>query len=450
MSAVARRPIDAARRSDRDALDDTLVVEAAAGTGKTTELVNRIMRVIAPGPRRRARDRRGHLHREGGRRAEAAPAAAARAGARETRRTPDASPARRAVQNLEEAHVSTIHGFCADLLRERPVEARIDPLFRVLTEGQAQPPVRGGVRRLVPGAARGSARRRPPLAAAGRAGGPAGDGDEDGPIERLRRAGFELDRVARLHRPRGRAGLRSRRRDRRAASSCVARAGRSSPRAPSYAARQPVRRHRARLERSAATCARNAGARCADATTTVSRRSSSSCARNRDFKRAGRGAAPSYAQGRPARPGARRRATPARVALQRVPASTPTPTWRRCCSAELLACVDAYEQLKARKARSTSSTCCSARATWCATTRACAAHFQRRFTRIFVDEFQDTDPLQAELLLLLAADDPAETAGAQVTPVPGQAVHRRRSEAVDLPVPPRRRGDLPAGRASSW
>ena len=31
-----------------------------------------------------------------------------------------------AVQNLEEAHVSTIHGFCADLLRERPVEARYE------------------------------------------------------------------------------------------------------------------------------------------------------------------------------------------------------------------------------------------------------------------------------------------------------------------------------------
>ena len=40
-------------------------------------------------------------------------------------------------QRLEEAHVSTIHGFCADLLRERPVEARVDPSFEVLTEGQA-------------------------------------------------------------------------------------------------------------------------------------------------------------------------------------------------------------------------------------------------------------------------------------------------------------------------
>src|SRR5207248_7537773 len=43
-----------------------------------------------------------------------------------------------ALATLEEAHVNTIHGFCADLLRERPVEARVDPLFAVLTEGQAQ------------------------------------------------------------------------------------------------------------------------------------------------------------------------------------------------------------------------------------------------------------------------------------------------------------------------
>ncbi len=31
--------------------------------------------------------------------------------------------------------------------------------------------------------------------------------------------------------------------------------------------------------------------------------------------------------------------------------------------------------------------------------------FQGRFTKLFVDEFQDTDPLQAELLVLLAADE---------------------------------------------
>ena len=39
----------AARDLIANALDETLVVEAAAGTGKTTELVNRILRVLAEG-----------------------------------------------------------------------------------------------------------------------------------------------------------------------------------------------------------------------------------------------------------------------------------------------------------------------------------------------------------------------------------------------------------------
>src|SRR5688500_15741198 len=39
----------AARAAIAEALDDTLVVEAAAGTGKKTELVRRIMKVLATG-----------------------------------------------------------------------------------------------------------------------------------------------------------------------------------------------------------------------------------------------------------------------------------------------------------------------------------------------------------------------------------------------------------------
>jgi ATP-dependent exoDNAse (exonuclease V) beta subunit len=45
---------------------------------------------------------------------------------------------------------------------------------------------------------------------------------------------------------------------------------------------------------------------------------------------------------------------------------------------------------------------------------------QRRFTHFFVDEFQDTDPLQVEILLLLAADDPRETDWRAVRPIPGK------------------------------
>ena len=67
--------------------------------------------------------------------------------------------------------------------------------------------------------------------------------------------------------------------------------------------------------------------------------------------------------------------------------------------------------------------------------------FQARFTHIFVDEFQDTDPLQAEILLLLAADDPAETDWRAVRPVPGklfivgdpkQAIYRFRRADVGI------------------
>jgi ATP-dependent helicase/nuclease subunit A len=62
---------------------------------------------------------------------------------------------------------------------------------------------------------------------------------------------------------------------------------------------------------------------------------------------------------------------------------------------------------------------------------------QQRFSHFFVDEFQDTDPLQAEILLLLAADDPRDRL-ARCPPKPRQALSGRRSEAVDLPVPARR------------
>ncbi len=191
---------EAARRLIREALDETLVVEAAAGTGKTTELVNRIVRVLAEG-RANVREIVAVTFTE-----KAAGELKLRLRERleiERRETTSPEVAARldeAVQNLEEAHVSTIHGFCADLLRERPVEARVDPLFRVLTEGQAgrlfdeafgawfqsileDPPE--GVRRSLRRTSRGV---RP------------GDVDEDGPLERLRRAALRSGRVARFQR----------------------------------------------------------------------------------------------------------------------------------------------------------------------------------------------------------------------------------------------------------
>ena len=71
-----------------------------------------------------------------------------------------------ALKTLEEAHVNTIHGFCAELLRERPVEARVDPLFAVLTEPQADRVYARAFRAWLQEALKTSARRSASRAAA--------------------------------------------------------------------------------------------------------------------------------------------------------------------------------------------------------------------------------------------------------------------------------------------
>ena len=119
-------------------LDKTLIVEAAAGTGKTTELVGRIVALIqneratigqivaVTFSEKAAGELKLRLREELERsRAKAAPNSVASALLDD------------AVHDFEEAHISTIHTFCADLLRERPVEARVDPAFAVLTDTQA-------------------------------------------------------------------------------------------------------------------------------------------------------------------------------------------------------------------------------------------------------------------------------------------------------------------------
>ncbi|MFC1554874.1 UvrD-helicase domain-containing protein [candidate division KSB1 bacterium] len=46
-------------------------------------------------------------------------------------------------------------------------------------------------------------------------------------------------------------------------------------------------------------------------------------------------------------------------------------------------------------------------------------YFQRRFTHLLVDEFQDTDPIQAEMMLLLTASDPKQNDWRKCVPKPG-------------------------------
>ena len=128
----------AARERIANDLGATLVVEAAAGTGKTTALVTRMVRLLATGHAELDRvvaltfteaaagelklRLRGAIERA--RHDGSLPAA-------ERERLTDALP------HLEQARIGTIHSFCADLLREHPVEAGIDPLFEVAPEDVA-------------------------------------------------------------------------------------------------------------------------------------------------------------------------------------------------------------------------------------------------------------------------------------------------------------------------
>jgi len=128
-----------ARERIRGDLDTTLVVEAAAGTGKTTELVGRMVAVLMAGRGRldgmvavtftdtaagelklRLRGEIERARQEPGRPAEARQLLTG------------------ALPQLEEARIGTIHSFCADLLRERPVEAGVDPLFEVAPDDVAR------------------------------------------------------------------------------------------------------------------------------------------------------------------------------------------------------------------------------------------------------------------------------------------------------------------------
>ncbi len=120
---------DADRTRAATETSSSFLVEASAGTGKTTTLVDRICCLVL--------DRRVPLGRIA-----AMTFTEKAAGEMKTRlrvaldeaRNAATSPERKALAerarfDLEAAEISTIHSFCARLLRERPVEAGIDPDF---------------------------------------------------------------------------------------------------------------------------------------------------------------------------------------------------------------------------------------------------------------------------------------------------------------------------------
>ncbi|MCU0722838.1 MAG: UvrD-helicase domain-containing protein, partial [Planctomycetes bacterium] len=131
--ASAPPPDQAQRDRILSELDRNLLVEAAAGTGKTTCMVGRMVALLASGrvatrglaavtfTRKAAAEMRARFQVELERRARSA------AG-------PERENLARALGTVEQCFLGTIHSFCARLLRERPVEAGVDPAFEELDE----------------------------------------------------------------------------------------------------------------------------------------------------------------------------------------------------------------------------------------------------------------------------------------------------------------------------
>ena len=415
MSAVMPLADQADRDQIATALDDTLVVEAAAGTGKTTELVGRIVRVIETGrapvteivavtfTEKAAGELKLRL-----REALEEARKKASAGSEERARLDEA------LSRLEEAQVSTIHGFCADLLRERPVEARVDPLFTVLTEAQAarmfdaafhawfqeqlvDPPK--GIQRSL---------RRPAFGGFGRA---ARSGA--GPVDRLRNAGYDLTQWRDFDGAWQRPPF-----DREAGIDPLVQqlhdfeklsTGPAYSNDNLYFDTRPARQLSEDIQRTEAVAPRDYN-RLEGALIDL--------CRNRQFQRARKGSGKTYRPG-VAREDVWRAREDLQNALSRFEADA-NADLAALLYQELRGCVERYQEAKARagaldfldlllKARDLIRGDADVRRS-----------FQQRFKRIFIDEFQDTDPLQAEILLLLAADDPSATDWRQVRAVPGK------------------------------
>jgi ATP-dependent helicase/nuclease subunit A len=129
---LASSPDTESRQRAATALDSTILVEAGAGSGKTAVLTSRLLSLLRSG--------RGRIDRVAAITFSDKAATEMRLRLRTELDLALAGPLpedertnlRIARLQLDRAHISTIHAFCATLLRERSVEARIDPDFTVL------------------------------------------------------------------------------------------------------------------------------------------------------------------------------------------------------------------------------------------------------------------------------------------------------------------------------
>jgi ATP-dependent helicase/nuclease subunit A len=395
---------ESARERIRTELGTTMVVEAAAGTGKTTALVSRIVAVIASG--------RGELanivavtftEKAAGElklrlRAEIESARTGGSFDEASRKRLDG-----ALPQLEEARIGTIHSFCADLLRERPVEARVDPAFEVAADDMAATRFDAAFERWFeqalenPGEAmRRLLRRRDAI-------------DRQGPRAIVRGAAQALLDWRDFDRPwQGFPFDRDREIDALVGETIALGELTRECEPGDWLARgiSDIARPVAEAIRLEAVRGRDYDALEAVLLT---------LARGRRWDWKGFGGA----LGGVARDEIFRRRAELRARLERFRQDAGA-NLAALLREELRPLVAYYEDAKRRAGELDFLDLLLVARNLVRDNPGVRAALQQRFTHIFVDEFQDTDPLQAEIIMLLAADDPAESDWRKVRTVAGK------------------------------
>jgi ATP-dependent exoDNAse (exonuclease V) beta subunit len=398
----------AARERIRTSLTESLLVEASAGTGKTTELIARIVAVLASGlstisqiaavtfTNKAAGELKLRLRQELDRARLTASAPGQRA------------HIEHALQHLEEASIGTIHSFCAQMLRERPVEAVVDPAFEELSEQQAsriyERAFRAWMQRKLSDGAPGLRRALVRLAWRD-------SFDGASPLDQLQYAAWKLiewrdhptpwrtkefHREAEIDRLVEQVTLIA-----EAASRCTKRNDNL------VKSLWPARALVTWIERAEAARRRD-----------YDSLESLLIKLIRDIKKNFQKGSGFFAEGVPRE----------QVVQGRQHLLDQLEAFQHAAGADLAAIlrdemwdlVQHYDHLKRRAGKLDFVDLLLLARDLVRDKPDVRRYLQDRFTHIFIDEFQDTDPLQAEILLLLAADDPAQSDWLKITPKPGK------------------------------
>jgi ATP-dependent helicase/nuclease subunit A len=392
------------RQLIRTSLDESMVVEASAGTGKTTELVNRIVAVLRSG--RTTVDRIAAVtftHKAAGelkiRLRQELDEARHQATGRELDNLEDA------LKRLEDAAIGTIHSFCAQILRERPVEADVDPAFQDLPEQEQR---RLYARAFHAWFEHALAESRPGLR---RALSRVSWTSDNNPAAELQRAGLKLIEWRDFRAPWSRppfhrdeevetlaAGIRY---VAELSGRCI------KPYDDLFKATRPFRELSNWMDR--------AGSGAKPDYDILEGLLLKLLRDVKRFDRKGRGA---YAEGV-----AREDVIKARDEL-----IAKLERFKRDAEADLAALIqsemqdliDRYDDLKRRAGKLDFVDLLIKVRELVRNNLEVRAFLQNRFTHLFVDEFQDTDPLQSEVLLLLASADPTVSDARLAVPKPGK------------------------------